>query len=207
MADLNKVFLYRMTHIENIPHILKYGITHASSPYKNPAFVSIGDPSLISTRNSYQLKNGNLLGEYIPFYFGCRMPMLYVIQRGYNSIPALRAENIAYCVTSVEEVIKQDIEFIFTDGHAVNAFSREYSKNEVNNILDLIDYNAVNQKYWNQEGDLDLKRRKEAEFLILSDLEPDGILGYIVYNEAAKQRLIAYGIQNSPVYVRPDRYF
>lgn len=196
-----------MTHIENIPHILEFGITHASSPNANPAFVSIGDPSLISTRNNYQLKNGNLLGEYIPFYFGCRMPMLYVIQRGYNTVPALKAENIVYCVTSVDEVIKQNIEFIFTDGHAVSAFSNEYSKNEINYITELIDYNAVNEKYWNHEGDLDLKRRKEAEFLIRSDLKPNGILGYIVYNEVAKKRLVPYGIEHSPVYIKPDRYF
>ena len=32
MADLNKIYLFRMTHIENIPHIYQYGITHIDSP-------------------------------------------------------------------------------------------------------------------------------------------------------------------------------
>ncbi|HAZ25324.1 MAG TPA: DUF4433 domain-containing protein, partial [Algoriphagus sp.] len=31
MADLNKIYLYRMTHIANVPHILLHGITHRSS--------------------------------------------------------------------------------------------------------------------------------------------------------------------------------
>lgn len=28
MTELNKLYLFRMTHIKNIPHILQYGITH-----------------------------------------------------------------------------------------------------------------------------------------------------------------------------------
>lgn len=47
-----------MTHIENIPHILRYGITHADSAYANPSFIPIGDGSLIQTRNDFILNNG-----------------------------------------------------------------------------------------------------------------------------------------------------
>lgn len=39
MPDLNKTYLYRMIHIENIPHILQYGITHSNSENANPSFV------------------------------------------------------------------------------------------------------------------------------------------------------------------------
>jgi hypothetical protein len=80
--------IYRMTHILNIPHILKYGITHKASSYANTHYVPIGDTSLINTRSSKQVQvtNGNILaegvvitlGDFIPFYFGVRMPMLYV---------------------------------------------------------------------------------------------------------------------------------
>jgi len=38
MNDLSKTYLFRMTHIENIPHVLKFGITHASSINANPNF-------------------------------------------------------------------------------------------------------------------------------------------------------------------------
>ncbi len=68
-----------MVHIDNIPHILIKGITHISSPNKNPLYRSIGDSSLISNRQNFQLSNGQKLGSFIPFYFGTRMPMLYVI--------------------------------------------------------------------------------------------------------------------------------
>jgi hypothetical protein len=79
MSELDKKYLYRITHIDNIPHILQYGITHSSSVNANPNFVPIGDRSIILTRNNFLLNNGKLLGEYIPFYFSKRTPMLYVV--------------------------------------------------------------------------------------------------------------------------------
>ena len=50
--ELRNVHIFRMTHIENIPHVLKYGITHKDSPNANPKFIAIGDVSLINTRNA-----------------------------------------------------------------------------------------------------------------------------------------------------------
>ncbi|MDR2868318.1 MAG: DUF4433 domain-containing protein, partial [Bacteroidales bacterium] len=59
--DLSQIHIYRMTHIENISHILQYGITHRKSPNANPNYVTIGDTSLISTRETKQVpvSNGN----------------------------------------------------------------------------------------------------------------------------------------------------
>jgi len=34
IVELNKVVIYRITHIENIPHILQYGITRKDSQHK-----------------------------------------------------------------------------------------------------------------------------------------------------------------------------
>jgi hypothetical protein len=101
MPDLDKIYLYRMTHIENIPHILQYGITHSSSANANPHFVPIGDVSLISTRNDFILDNGKQLGEYIPFYFGTRTPMLYVVQHGFKMVSPTPAEKIVYVIFSL----------------------------------------------------------------------------------------------------------
>lgn len=61
MSDLSKLYLYRMTHIDNIPHILQYGITHVSSPNANTNYVPIGDESLISNRSAYLMPNGKTL--------------------------------------------------------------------------------------------------------------------------------------------------
>lgn len=207
MVDFSKKYLYRMIHIENIPHVLEYGITHRNSTSANLNFVPIGDNSLINRRNTYILNNGSILGDYIPFYFGTRSPMLYVIQHGFNGVSKTNPENIIYCVTSITKIIDSEIEFIFTDGHAIDSFSTEYSKDQINNIDNLIDYNAINAFDWKDENDLDKKRRKEAEFLLSQDLPPSYILGYICYNENSKSKLLEYGIDVNKIVVKPNCYF
>ena len=48
--NIEDIRIYRMTHIMNIAHILKYGITHKNSRNANGNYKDIGDVSLISTR-------------------------------------------------------------------------------------------------------------------------------------------------------------
>lgn len=207
MPDLNKTYLFRMTHIKNIPHILQYGITHSTSGNANPNFVPIGDGSLITTRNNFLLNNGRRLGEYIPFYFGVRTPMLYVVQNGFNMVAPTPAENIVYCVSSVQKIIDLQLDFVFTDGHAVDGFSSQYTATNIQNIDTILDKNAINAKYWRDENDLDRKRRKEAEFLVLGDISQEGILGFITYNENAKNTLINFGIDVANIHVKSEFYF
>lgn len=207
MNDLSKTYLFRMTHIENIPHVLKFGITHASSINANPNFVPIGDSSIISTRNDFLLRNGKKLGEYIPFYFGVKTPMLFVVQNGYNMVAPTPAENIVYCVTSVKKIIELQLDFVFTNGHAVNGFTSQYSLADIPNIDEIIDWKAVKEKFWTNDTDLDLKRRKEAEFLVLGDIDPSGILGFVVYNKNAQTRMVDFGVNELNVPIKPHFYF
>jgi hypothetical protein len=200
-----------MTHIENIPHILKNGITHQNSVNRNQNYVSIGYSSLISKRDNFILPNGNKLGAYIPFYFGVRMPMLFVIMLGNKSIrynlKPLLSEDIIYCISSVEQIRVHNLQFIFSNGHAVSEFTEIFDKTDIDNIQNLIDQTAINATYWVDENDLDLKRRKEAEFLVENDIPESAILGFAVYNENAKEELIKYGVPADKIAVRPTYYF
>jgi hypothetical protein len=205
MEDLNKIRLFRMTHIENIPHILQYGITHLSSANTNPNFRPIGDRSLIGTRNEKQLPNGDALGDYIPFYFGTRMPMLFVLQRGFNSLPVTSPNSIIYCISSVQKVLDHDLSFLFTDGHAVNSLSNFYSKSDLENIGTILDFKAIKAEWWNT--DLDFKRRKEAEFLLKNDMPLEAILGYAVYSDTARKELENMGIPSDKIITKPNFYF
>lgn len=191
-----------MTHIENIPHILQYGITHSTSINANRNYKSIGDSTLISARSKKEH-----LGASIPFYFGKRMPMLFVIQGGHLGVPQIHPENIVYCVTTVHKIIELKLDFMFTSGHAVSRLTTKHTANDVQNINDLIDWKAVDAKYWISETDPDLKRKKEAEFLILGDIPLYAVIGYIVYNEEAKDKMVAFGIPDSIVKVNNEDYF
>ena len=196
-----------MMHIGNIPHSLLYGITHISSANANKNYIPIGDPSLISNRNSFLMPNGKTLGQYIPFYFGVRMPMLYVIQHGYNGVSTTQAEEIVYCTSNVQAIINHNLPYVFTNGHAVDNFSSFYQASQISQIGSIIDTIAIHAKYWKDENDLDLKRRKEAEFLVEADLPPTTIIGWVVYNEKAKTRLLDMGIAASNILVDSESYF
>lgn len=196
-----------MTHISNVPHILVHGITHRDSANTNPKYTPIGDPTLISSRSAFVLDNGRRLGEYIPFYFGPRMPMLYVIQCGFNGVSVTPPQDIVYCVTSIQKVIDTNLEFAYTDGHAVDSFSTQYGSNEVANIEKQVDFEAVKTRDWIKPTDLDLKRRMQAEFLLSGDLPIQAVLGFLVYDESTKEQLLQFGVSENQIRVKPNAYF
>ncbi len=208
MPDISKLFIYRMTHLQNISHILQYGITHATSPERNNSYISIGDSSLIGRRHNIRLPFGKKLGSYIPFYFGPRMPMLYVIQNGYSGVTVIPASDIVYCISTVEAIERHGLGYIFSDGHALDALTSFYDRSAIHRFNELVDMQAVKSKYWNDENDLDLKRRKEAEFLVAENIPPEAIIGFVVFNAEVKRQLGNLpGITNKQVSVKPGYYF
>ena len=200
-----------MTHVENIPHILANGITHQRSANSNENYVPIGAGGLISKRESVLLSNGNALGDYIPFYFGPRMPMLYVIKLGAQSVlynlKQTSSEDVIYCITSVEQMLAHRLEFVFSNGHAVSDLTDFFDETDVKEILNIIDQKAVNARYWRDDNDLDLKRRKEAEFLVLGDIPASAILGFAVYSANAEQKLLKLGVDKNKIAVKSGYYF
>ena len=215
---IEQIYIYRMTHIENIPHILKYGITHRNSPQANPQYIPIGDSSLISCRDSKQLPVDNgindngrtiTLGDFIPFYFGVRMPMLYVIQQGGNDVPeARKPDEIVYVACRISEVVKTQDEFYFTNGHATDIITHTYDKSKYADIPSLIDWKAIESRYWGGEENLLLKVHKQAEFLASSDIPSSAIYGFLCYNEIAKNKLDSYiNGSNYVIKIYPKAYY
>jgi hypothetical protein len=205
-----------MTHIENIPHILKNGITHKNSSNANPDYVAIGDESLIDARAGRQviISNGNrsqsfgriTLGDFIPFYFGIRMPMLYVMQHGGNCVEkATPKEDIVYLVCKISDVIQSNPTFYFSDGHATDNLSLFYNSSKIAELPSIIDKKAIIATFWNHN--LDIKRKKQAEFLIADDVAPQHICGFVCYNATAKQRLVAMGVDDDKIIIYPQAYY
>ena len=207
MGKIKRMNLYRVTHIENIPHILDYGITHKDSVNANPNFKSIGDSELISSRNNFILRNGRPLGAYTPFHFRPRMPMLYMIQNGLNGLAQINPENLIYCVTSVDEIRCTGLDFMFTNGHALHSLTHHYDQRDISRIRTLVDWDAVNSKYWTHKGDSDIKRRKEAEFLVLGDIPFYAIIRFAAFNDEARSRLRKMGVTDTPIHKRTSFYF
>lgn len=205
--NLAKVYIFRMTHIENISHIIENGITHKDSDNSNKNYKPIGDNSLIGTRDHYLTPNGNMLGEYIPFYFGVRTPMLYVIQKGYNGVKIVHPREIIYCISSVQKRIDGNLDFIYTDGHATDGFTNYFSPKDISEIENQVDFKATKARFWKDDNDLDLKRRKETEFLIKQDLGYENILGFATFEDYSTDKLVELGIDEAKVVTKPTLYF
>lgn len=162
---------------------------HKNSSYASSNYVSIGDVTVIASRIERQY-NGVSLSECIPFYFGPRSPMLYVIQHGFNGVKQYNAEDIVYCAIALKDIIVSDIDCFFSDGHALNRMTKFYPKSELDRINDIIKYEDVYTKYWKDSGPFDdTKRRKEAELLVKDEIPPEYIRGFVVYNTNAKNNL------------------
>lgn len=214
--NINTIHLFRMTHINNIPHILQHGITHKNSKNANNDYIKIGDSSLISTREKKEVAvtNGSnvtikkiVLGNFIPFYFGVRMPMLYVVQHGGNFTTQTPASDIIYLVCSLDKILRLDVEFYFTDGHATDNLTTFYDKSYINQLNSILDWNAIKSQYWGGEDNLEIKRKKQAEFLVKDDLPPDVILKYLCYDDKARKRLLNFSIQENMIEINKDAYY
>lgn len=199
-------YAFRITHIDNILHILKNGLVKADSPLHDENYVPIGDPQIIGLRGDIEVK-GYRIGDYIPFYLGPRSPMLYVIQHGYNGVQRVEPEKIVYCVIRLDDLINNNIDCIFTDGHAVSFLTSFYSRDKLSSINEIVKFDDVYSSQWNSEEDLDLKRRKEAELLIKNDLPVQFLRGFVVYNNKAKDFLIEKGVADNMIAVMPSYYF
>ncbi len=211
--ELKDINIYRMTHIDNISHILENGITHKTSTNSNSSYVSIGDVSLINNRSSKTVSildssKSIVLGNFIPFYFGVKMPMLYVIQNGGNFVnKPTPSEQIIYMAYDIKKVISLKIEYYFSDGHATDNFTTFYDKNSIEKLPNLINWKAVKEKYWGGNENLNLKRKKQAEFLVGKDLPMNGIIGFACFNEVAKKELVRMGVSEEMIKVFPQAYF
>lgn len=201
-------YLYRMTHIENIPHILRHGITHRLSPNANPEYRSIGSPAIIGKRDA-QIKaiegGGSIsLGDFIPFHFYARMPMLYNIQKGFN-VTRINPSDIVYLILDLKSVTAlPEITCYFSDRHAINKYARFYGIEHFEHMDSLLDLDAIRNNSWGE--DYSIREKKQAEFLVKGDIPTSAIFQIHCYDEAAKRRLLAMGV-NVEVKVSPQAYF
>lgn len=201
-------YIYRMTHIDNIPHILQYGITHKSSPNSNPNYKVIGDTSIISKRASETRMTVDgvkfISGDYIPFYFYVRMPMLYNIQHGYH-VEKVSPEDIVYMIVPIASIMSDpERVFFFSDGHAISNLTSFYSSKYIDRIDVILDKDAIRNDMWGD--DYVIKERKQAEFLVKGDIPFSAVTMICCYNEATQQKLFSMGV-NCDVKIVKNAYY
>ena len=176
MAASETVYLYHHTHIDNLSGIIHRGLL-CKALVKN---VNV-DASLASIQTRRQRKlvtcePGGVLHDYVPFYFGYRSPMMFLISKG--EVPNYKGaqDEMIYLVTSVQNVVGTEVSFVFTDGHPIKFPSKFYNSPE---DLGQLDWNVIKGKWWNDTPQYpDRERRRQAEFLVYQHC-PWNLINYI----------------------------
>jgi hypothetical protein len=185
------VLLYHITHLDNLPGILRTGCLHchrqlhqAGQHPVNIAYQGIQDRRA-STRVS--CGPGGVLHDYVPFYFAPRSPMLYAIHRNQIEGYSGGQSPILHLVSSVPKMKETGHGFVFADGHATMSFSRFFTDIA---DLDQIDWEVMQAQYWNDTPeDPDRKRRRQAEFLVYNTVSWSAMLGIGVIDNRVEERV------------------
>jgi hypothetical protein len=173
----------------------------------DPNYVNIGSSEIISRRDTVEVITGGMVNDYVPFYFGMRSPMLLNIASGYTVTKRPQADIIYICCT-VGSLIELP-GWCFTDGNAAVKVTTFY--NEIERLDDL-DWVSIYAEKWKNgtDNDSDRMRKKHAEFLVREHVPKHNICKIIVFNQAARQRVVPIVTQsglNIPVEVNPDNKY
>jgi hypothetical protein len=166
--------IYHITHIKNLPAILKEDglLCDAEAERRGLCAQSIAYDTIkerrkrrpVETLQGQPVAAGGMVADYVPFYFCNRSPMLYAIYTKSVSSFLGEEQDVVYLMAHVERVVKREIKWCFTDGHAAEGVTQFAD--------DLAQFSIVNRQIiesWSWKdtlADPDRKRKKQAEFLV-----------------------------------------
>lgn len=199
--------IYHITHVKNLPGIIAAGGLHSDAVIaaQNPA--NIGH-SHIKLRRLKELRvaccGNRFVGEFVPFYFCPRSPMLHAINQGrVEGAPAGCQNDIVHLVTTLDAAMKTGRDWVFSDATAASyclpGFYRDIAR------LDQLDWALIRSNSWGGNAG-----KKQAEFLV-ADYFPWATISRIgCLNEATAARVrevLPTGGQHPQVAVQPSWYY
>jgi ssDNA thymidine ADP-ribosyltransferase, DarT len=105
--------LYYITHLDNVPSILRHGIlSHEEIQSRGLAFTAIYDTAIVSRRSQISVPDGRTLWSFANLYFQPRNPMLYrvAIEQG--------ADHLAVVAVKTNVLARPDV--MLANGNAAH---------------------------------------------------------------------------------------
>ena len=195
---------YYITHIDNLPSILKYGIfSHASIKVENVQEISMfkrqKDKKENVSRKSKtvpKICKKNLL-HYANLFFQPRNPMMY------RTVFENSAEKLA--VLEVDNAILGEPGVVIADGNATNETTQFYVPSEETKISQQ-HWTIIKNEWWKEcDGS---KRKIMAECLVPDRVKPEYIRSIIVADHKAKNQV--RGLVDNlqlPIILEPHLFF
>jgi hypothetical protein len=181
--------LFHITDIANLPRILQSGYIFSDAILKNPLVKpthQIGYAHIKERRlNEYRVPcvENKFVGEFVPFYYCPRSPMLFVINKGGTGKPVGYQDNIVHLRTTVGDALLLNQPWAIADGNAGAAHALFSKKIE---DLDGLDWPLINSNSWGGKT-----HYKSAEFLVLNQIPWTSIREIGCMNKVAFDRVTA----------------
>lgn len=205
----NPTLVMHFTDVAHLATILAEGLLCDNSAAGGLLTNEAGNPDIKADRRHRPVKADpfGMVGDYVPFYFAARSPMMFAISHGRVPSYGTDVSGLIYLVTSTQELVAQGLRVLVTDRNAALGYAEFRPESESD---DLVDWDLMKQRYWNDTDKYpDRRERRMAECLVHGKV-PFAAFGAIVAQnnqQAANVEAVlsAAGTAVS-VYVIPDWY-
>lgn len=216
-------WILHFTHIDNLPAIaVDNSLLCDFHARKSRSITEVGDAEIKENRRSKPVLArtsgqpagpGGRVGDYVPFYYAPRSPMMYRIACDGRDMRPNRYQGgdspLIYLVTTVGAIIDADLPWAATDGNAAATVTR--FANSLDALNQLIDWPLMKATMWKDtDADPDRQRRRMAEFLVHDHVPLSVFRQVATYSDAhachARGALAGNPLADAVV-VRPGWYY
>lgn len=212
MTRPEPTLVYHFTHRRHLLSIVEHGLlSDVDAAGSSRLEVEIGHTHIKERRRVRQVpvQPGGMVGDYVPFYFAPRSPMLFAIGAGNVATYGAGTVDLVYLVSSVERLLEHGCDLVFTDRNAVLA-TAAFRTNQAD-LDELVDWELMTEAIWRKtDRDPDRPERRSAECLAHRMVPWAAFLGVGTRTEAvatAVRQLLATVTADPFVRCRPGWYF
>lgn len=199
------VWIYHITDLANLPGILaarglQSDKVMSAKDYSNVGYSHIKQRRL--TEIVVPCCGNAFVGEFVPFYYCPRSPMLFTVNKGSTGRPAGCQSTIVHLVSNVDYGMSLGRDWAISDG---NAGAYHTSFMDEKDALDSLDWTSIKSDQWSGKT-----HQKMAEFLVKDFFPWEGILGIGCMDSRAEAQVkkVLEGEAHVPrVAVKPSWYY
>ena len=178
--------IYHITDIDNLTSIVVEG------NLLSDALMTERDPTVIGHNHIKQRRltrirvptcGNRFVGEFVPFYFCARSPMLYTINLGNTGRTPGCQKTIVHLVSRVRDAIALGVPWAVSDGNA-GAFHTTFDSTL--QAIDHLDWKAIEATSW-----AECIHQKQAEFLVADSFPWSAVHEIGCFDAEARARVTA----------------
>ena len=215
-VDVRSRWVLHFTHVDNLPSIVAAGALRCDGrAQRGDLTTEVGDRAIKANRRNRKVPVGahGTVGEYVPFYFAPRSPMMYRIACDCRGATPGRYQGgdrpLVYLASTMGALVDARLDWAATDGNAASSITRFTT--DLDEMAQTIDWPLMRADRWhNTPDDPDRQRRRMAEVLVHDEVPLGLFHGLAAYSEREAHE-VRLALGDHPlarrVNVRPHWYY